>query len=175
MPKFSAEPMRSMRAVMQAIDEVLATQRVDRARIYLTGLSMGGFGSFDLAARKPELFAAVAPICGGGDPKTAEIVAAIPFFIVHGDDDPIVPVALSRAMNEAIATASAELARKNRPKPDPNHPTPMPKRQPNPMYREYTKVGHASWAPAFTFGDNGILDWMFAQQKAVAPAVSQTK
>lgn len=175
MPKFSAEPMRSMRAVMQAIDEVLATQRVDRARIYLTGLSMGGFGSFDLAARKPELFAAVAPICGGGDPKTAEIVAAIPFFIVHGDDDPIVPVALSRAMNEAIATASAELARKNRPKPDPNHPMPMPKRQPNPMYREYTKVGHASWTPAFTFGDNGILDWMFAQQKAVAPAVSQTK
>lgn len=167
-PTFSREPTRAMRGVMIALDEVLATKPIDRARVYLTGLSMGGFGSFDLAARKPAYFAAVAPICGGGDPKTAPIIAGIPFFIVHGDDDPIVPVALSRTMSEAISGASAELARAQRPKPDPANPRPLPKRAPNPMYREYTKVGHASWTPAYTFGEDGILDWMFAQQKSAA-------
>ncbi len=165
LPKFDAQPTKAMRAVMLAIDEVLASKPIDRTRVYLTGLSMGGFGSFDLAARRPELFAAVVPICGGGDPTTAPKVAAIPFFIVHGDDDPIVPVALSRAMCEAIAGASAELARVTRPNADPANPRPLPKRAPNPMSREYTKVGHCSWIPAYTFGSDGVLDWMFAQRK----------
>ena len=182
-PKQATEPTRAMRALMQAIDEVVATKAVDPTRVYLTGLSMGGFGAFDLAARRPELFAAVVPICGGGDPATAASIARIPFFIVHGTDDPVVPVALSRAMREAIAGAAAEAARvnsardreRNRDKADektrgapdapPSAPKPMPKRAPNPMYREYDKVGHDSWTPAYRFGDDGVLDWMFAQRK----------
>ncbi len=182
-PKQATEPTRAMRALMQAIDEVVATKAVDPTRVYLTGLSMGGFGAFDLAARRPELFAAVVPICGGGDPATAASIARIPFFIVHGTDDPVVPVALSRAMREAIAGAAAEAARvdsardreRNRDKADektrgapdapPSAPKPMPKRAPNPMYREYDKVGHDSWTPAYRFGDDGVLDWMFAPRK----------
>lgn len=183
-PKRAAEPTRAMRALMQAIDEVMATKAVDPSRVYLTGLSMGGFGAFDLAARRPELFAAVVPICGGGDPATAATVARIPFYIVHGTDDPVVPVALSRAMREAIAGAAAEAARADREKGDEkasrkageknrgatdapaSAPKPMPKRAPNPMYREYDKVGHDSWTPAYRFGEDGVLDWMFAQRRS---------
>ena len=169
------EPTRAMRALMQAIDEVVATKAVDPTRVYLTGLSMGGFGAFDLAARRPELFAAVVPICGGGDPATAASIARIPFFIVHGTDDTVVPVENSRRMREAIAGAAAEAARVDREqqrekagesaRSTNDAPTPMPKRAPNPMYREYDKVGHDSWTPAYRFGDDGVLDWMFAQRR----------
>ncbi|MFM1823035.1 MAG: hypothetical protein RI967_1301 [Planctomycetota bacterium] len=166
-PTQSGEPTRAMRAVMQAVDEVLATKPIDTARVYLTGLSMGGFGSFDLAARRPELFAAVVPICGGGDPKTADTVAGIPFFIVHGTDDPVVPVGLSRAMRDAIAKAAEARAAAEREKArgTADAPRPMPKRAPNPMYREFDKVGHDSWTPAYRFGEDGVLDWMFAQRR----------
>ena len=166
------EPTRAMRALMQAIDEVMATKAVDPTRVYLTGLSMGGFGAFDLAARRPELFAAVVPICGGGDPATAAKVARIPFYIVHGSDDPVVPVENSRRMREAIAGAAADAARTDHAKTRdgaseaaPSAPKPMPKRAPNPMYREYDKVGHDSWTPAYRFGEDGVLDWMFAQRR----------
>jgi predicted peptidase len=166
--KFAKEPTRAMRALMQAIDEVMATKAVDPTRVYLTGLSMGGFGAFDLAARRPELFAAVVPICGGGDPTTAAIIARIPSYIVHGTDDPVVPVALSRTMRDAIAAAHAELAdHKPADAPDPT-PTRPSNTTTNPMYREYDKVGHDSWTPAYRFGDGGVLDWMFAQRKAAS-------
>jgi len=171
-PKLAPEPTRAMRALMQAIDEVVAARPVDRSRIYLTGLSMGGFGAFDLAARRPGMFAAVVPICGGGDPATAEILVKTPLYIVHGSDDPVVPVALSRAMRDAIAGAAAESARREREaaRGTDEAPRPMPKLPPDPaatlMYREYDKVGHDSWTPAYRFGDDGVLDWMFAQRKA---------
>lgn len=167
MPKLAAEPTRAMRALMRAIDEVAATKAVDRSRIYLTGLSMGGFGAFDLAARRPQMFAAVVPICGGGDPTTAKTLARMPMFIVHGADDPVVPVELSRAMRDAIADAAREAAESDRgsARGTADAPRPMPKRAPNPMYREYDKVGHDSWTPAYRFGDDGVLDWMFAQRK----------
>jgi len=168
LPRRAAEPTRAMRALMQAIDEIVATRAVDPTRVYLTGLSMGGFGALDLAARRPELFAAVVPVCGGGDPTTADILATIPCYIVHGSDDPVVPVALSRAMRDAIAGAAAAraAAEREQARGTPDAPRPMPKRAPNPMYREYDKVGHDSWTPAYRFGDDGVLDWMFAQRKA---------
>ena len=174
LPAMAAQPTRVMRALMQAIDEVMASKAVDPSRVYATGLSLGGFGTYDLVARRPELFAAAVPICGGGDPATAANLARVPFYIVHGEDDPVVPVSLARVMREAIAGASAaawrtEQARvpiSNTPMPKPKPmPRPMPKRAPNPMYREYEHVGHDSWTPAYRFGEDGVLDWMFAQVK----------
>lgn len=147
-PTFRKEPTRSMRAVMQAMDAIIASRPIDPDRVYLTGLSMGGFGSFDLAARRPERFAAVVPICGGGDPSTAATLASIPMYVVHGDDDGIVPVRLSRLMRDAI---EAEAKRTG---------TSLLR------YREYPKVGHDSWTPAYRFGDEGVLDWMFGQRRA---------
>ena len=92
-------------------------------------------------------------------------LARIPFYIVHGSDDPVVPVALSQRMREAISAASAEAARADRGAGDAKNPRPIPKRVPNPMYREYEHVGHDSWTPAYRFGDDGVLDWMFSQRK----------
>jgi predicted peptidase len=180
LPKMAKDPTPAMRAVMQAIDAVLASKPVDRERVYLTGLSMGGFGAFDLAARRPELFAAVVPICGGGDPTTAPRLVGVPFFIAHGADDAIVPVSLSRKMAEALGAAIDAAWRAERTGivgSDP--PKPMPKRPPNPAYREYEGVGHDSWTPAYRFGEDGVLDWMFAQRRApaqreTAPAQRET-
>jgi predicted peptidase len=165
-PKLAKEPTRAMRAAMQQLDELLATKPIDRDRVYLTGLSMGGFGAFDLAARKPELFAAVVPICGGGDPATAATLATIPFYIVHSNFDPVVPNELSRRMSKEISNACQRSWQAERKRAaGANPPQPMPKRVPNPSYREYDGVGHDSWTPAYKFGDQGVLDWMFAKRK----------
>jgi predicted esterase len=74
-------------AVLALVDETAATQPIDRKRIYITGLSMGGFGTWAAIARKPELFAAAIPICGGGDPRTATRFKDMPIRIFHGDAD----------------------------------------------------------------------------------------
>lgn len=167
LPKFAPEPTRAMRALMQAIEQVRQAKPVDPTRIYLTGLSMGGFGSFDLAARRPSLFAAVVPICGGGDPATAPIVSVTPFYIVHGSDDPVVPVAFSRSMREAIAAEAVDAREtgdaRGRTTIGLPHPTAI--QRVVPLYREYDGVGHDSWTPAYRLGDDGVLEWMFEQQR----------
>jgi predicted peptidase len=84
------------------IERVADEHPVDRSRIYLTGLSMGGFGSWELAARRPDLFAAVIPICGGGDPEWASQLSDVPIWAVHGDADEAVSVDYTRTMIAAI-------------------------------------------------------------------------
>ena len=69
------------------LDEVTAKHRVDKDRIYVTGLSMGGYGTWKLAAAYPDRFAAIIPICGGGDPKTAEKIKHLPIWVFHGAKD----------------------------------------------------------------------------------------
>lgn len=173
-PKFAPEPTRAMRAVMQAIDEVLATKAVDRTRVYLTGLSMGGFGAFDLAVRRPQLFAAVVPVCGGGDPATARILAGMPVLIVHGSDDQIVPVRLSRVMRDAIAVAARDRvdAAQSTTR-DGEGAVATQKRLPNPEYREYAGVGHDSWTRAYAWGEEGVLEWVFARRLAVVGSMDR--
>lgn len=166
LPKFSAEPTRAMRALMQTIELVRQAKPVDQTRIYLTGLSMGGFGAFDLAARCPMTFAAILPICGGGDPSTAELLARVPFCIVHGSDDPVVPVRLSRAMRDAMI-AAVDGSREHASQPG--------QLRLSPTYREYDKVGHDSWTPAYRFGPDGVLDWLFAQRRPTDRAMQGAK
>ncbi|MFN9125485.1 MAG: alpha/beta hydrolase-fold protein [bacterium] len=165
-PKMAKEPSRAMKAVMQAMDEVIATKPVDRERVYLTGLSMGGFGAFDLAARRPEFFAAVVPICGGGDPSTAPLLSKTPHYIIHSNYDPVVPNDLSRKMSREIGAATQRAwqeasARAATAKP----PQPVPPRVRNPAYREYDGVGHDCWTPAYRFGADGALDWMLGKRR----------
>ena len=165
-PKMAKEPSRAMKAVMQAMDEVIATKPVDRERIYLTGLSMGGFGAFDLAARRPDFFAAVVPICGGGDPTTAPLLSKTPHYIIHSNYDPVVPNDLSRKMSREIGAATQRAwqearARAATAKP----PQPVPPRVRNPAYREFDGVGHDCWTPAYRFGADGALDWMFGKRR----------
>jgi predicted peptidase len=80
------------------LDEVERKWRVDKEKLYLTGLSMGGYGTWALAAEQPNRFAAIAPICGGGNPLTASKISKLPIRAVHGDADPVVPVSETRSM-----------------------------------------------------------------------------
>lgn len=145
----------AMEAVITAIDEVLEGHpEVDRDRVHLTGLSIGGYGAFDLAARRPELFASVVPICGGGDPTTADRLAALPITIVHGTLDQVVPVEASRRMHAAIV--AAQVARSI-------------DESGRARLVEYPDAHHESWTRAYRFGGEGVLDWMFAQRRASPP------
>jgi predicted peptidase len=132
----------SMKLAVGILDEVIKTEPVDTSRVYLTGLSMGGYGAWDLAVRMPERFAAVVPICGGGDDTMADRLVNVPLWCWHGDADPAVPVQRSREMIAAIKKAGG-----------------------NPKYTELPGVGHDSWTRAYTDPD-GAIPWMFAQQKS---------
>jgi predicted peptidase len=133
-------PTKTMALLIELIEEKIATMPVDTNRIYLTGLSMGGFGSFDLLARRPELFAAAVPVCGGGDIAQAEKFAHIPMWIFHGSNDGSVDAELSRQMVEALHQAGAK-----------------------PGYTQYPEVGHFSWIAAYS--DPMLMAWLFRQHK----------
>ena len=129
------------KVALAILDEVVKKYPVDEKRIYLTGLSMGGFGSWDIACRYPEKFAAVVPICGGGDESQAAKLVKLPIFCAHGAADNVVSVERSRGMIEAIKKAGG-----------------------NPIYAEYPAVGHNSWDRAYNDAD-GAIPWMFKQAK----------
>jgi predicted peptidase len=126
--------------VLDLIEKTCKDLPIDTKRIYLTGLSMGGFGTWTLLAAKPDLFAAAIPICGGGDPKAAAKIAKIPIWVFHGDKDAAVKVEHSRDMVAALEKAGGK-----------------------PKYTEYPGVGHNSWSQ--TYADEKVLAWLFAQKK----------
>ena len=121
------------------IEHLIEQSPIDRRRIYLTGLSMGGFGSWELAMQRPDLFAAGVPICGGGDPARAAALVDVPFWAVHGDADDVVPLEQSRRMVQAIRQAGG-----------------------HPRFTILKGVGHDSWTPAYS-DTNGVIPWMFQQ------------
>ena len=136
----AAEPTADLAAAVAALDAVLAAEPADPDRVLLTGLSMGGYGTWDLAARIPERFAAIAPICGGGDETTAPRLAKLPIWAFHGAEDRVVPPGRSRSMVAAVKEAGG-----------------------TPKYTEFERVGHDSWTPAYR--DPAVLDWLFAQRR----------
>ena len=111
--------------------DVRRKYQVDDDRIYLTGLSMGGFGSWMWATENPELFAAIAPICGGGDPLDADRLLTIPVWAFHGQDDPTVPIERSREMLRALKLFGHKDAR----------------------LTEFPGVGHNSWEKGYATDD----------------------
>jgi predicted peptidase len=90
------------------LDDVLSKYDVDKDRVYLTGLSMGGYGTWALAAAHPERFAAIVPICGGGDPAEAKKYKNLAIWVFHGAKDRLVPVRNSRVMVDAIKKAGGK-------------------------------------------------------------------
>lgn len=144
-PKMSPQPTQAMRLVIELLDSMLLTDSVDPNRVYVTGLSMGGFGTFDLIARRPTLFAAAAPLCGGGDPSPAAIrrILQMPMWVVHGTDDNVVNINRSREMVYALESAGAA-----------------------PRYSELAGFGHNIWDA--TYGDLELYNWMFNQSKTGA-------
>jgi predicted peptidase len=125
------------------LDDVIANYRVDKDRVYLTGLSMGGYGTWALAAAHPEKFAAIAPICGGGNPADAKRLAPIPTWVFHGAKDTTVPLKRSEEMVEAIKAANG-----------------------NVKLTVYPEAGHDSWTQ--TYENPALYQW-FLQQKRGGP------
>jgi predicted peptidase len=122
------------------LDEVCKNYKTDPRRIYLTGLSMGGYGTWSLAVAHPERWAAIAPICGGGDPRQAAKIKDLPCWCFHGDADRPVPVERSREMLRALWAAGG-----------------------HPNYTEYPGVGHNSWDAAY--GTDELYVWMLKHRR----------
>jgi predicted peptidase len=124
---------------LEILELVQKEYKTDPKSVYLTGLSMGGYGTWSLAAKYPDKWAAMVPICGGGDPKDADKIKGIPCWCFHGDADPAVKVDRSRDMIEALKKAGSE-----------------------PKYTEYPGVGHNSWDKAYATPE--LWDWLLKQQ-----------
>ncbi|MBX7210539.1 MAG: prolyl oligopeptidase family serine peptidase [Verrucomicrobiaceae bacterium] len=97
--------------LMALLGDLVDKLPIDERRIYLTGSSMGGFGTFNLASKYPNVFACAVPLCGGGDPKAAEALKPVPMWIFHGDKDDMVPVERSRTIFKAIQDAGGTLVK----------------------------------------------------------------
>jgi predicted peptidase len=138
--KAPADPGPTMKAVFDLVDSLQKEFSIDADRIYGIGLSMGGYGTWDILQRRPEFLAAGVPICGGGDPEYASRFKSTPVWAFHGDADPAVPVSRSRDMIKALEAAGGR-----------------------PIYTEYEGVQHDSWTRTF---DNRLMwDWLFAQHR----------
>lgn len=138
MPKEPSEPMKLTK---QMLDAFIKDHAVDPSRVYVMGLSMGGFGAWDFIARHPGFVAAAAPICGGADDTTAATIKHIPVWAFHGADDTVVHPIRSQSITAALKKVDGRI-----------------------RYTEYPKVGHNSWSPAFAEAE--LLPWMFAQKRS---------
>jgi predicted peptidase len=125
---------------LATLDATLDEYPTDPKRIVLTGLSLGGYGTWSLGARQTGRFSALLPICGGGNPADAERLAQLPVWCFHGDADSVIPVERSREMVEAVRAAGGDV-----------------------RYTELPGVEHNSWDPAY--GDPDVISWMLAQRR----------
>jgi predicted peptidase len=133
---------RETQVLAALLDEVMNTFPIDGSRVYLTGISMGGNGSFALAAAHPDRFAAVVPICGwGAPPQMSPALRSVPIWAFHGAVDDIVPAEHSREMVRALAEAGNTRVR----------------------YTEYPDLAHVSWDAAYA--DPSLAEWLFAQER----------
>lgn len=127
--------------VIELLNEIENKNPVDKNRIYLTGLSMGGFAVWDLITRYPNKFAAAIPMSGGGDPSKVKKIRNIPIWAFHGEKDDVVPVEASRNMVDELRKVDGKI-----------------------IYSEIPKKGHAIWLEIFN--NQLLIDWLFAQMKA---------
>ena len=132
---------REITALNALLDDIVARYRVDVDRIYVTGLSMGGFGAWRLALDYPDRFAAIAPICGGGDPARAERIKHLPVWVFHGAKDNTVPLRASEAMVAALKKAGG-----------------------NVRFTVYPDAGHDSWTE--TYNNPELYKWLLKQKRA---------
>jgi poly(3-hydroxybutyrate) depolymerase len=126
--------------VIAAVRAVLEKEPIDPARVYVTGQSMGGVGSWAAAARHGDLFAAAVPVCGAWPVEDAPKMIQVPIWAFHGSEDGTVPVKFSRELSAALTKAGGTA-----------------------KYTEYEGVGHGSWDKAYADAD--MWKWMFEQRK----------
>jgi predicted peptidase len=122
------------------IDEIVSTYSVDEDRIYVTGMSMGGFGAWSLILDDPDRFAAVAPIAGGGASWQACRAKNVAAWIFHGARDEVVPVEYSRVMARELKKCGGKV-----------------------RYTEYPDLNHDSWTT--TYDNPDLYDWLLEQRR----------
>ena len=132
-------PTAELRGVMTLFDSLTACGVVDSTRVYISGISMGGFGVWDALQRWPEKFAAAIPICGGGDPAFAHVMKDIPIYIFHGMLDGAVMPSRSIQMYNALREVGNEEA----------------------ILVTYPELGHLCWDEAFS--TPGLFEWLFGK------------
>jgi len=138
--KLQSEPSPMMQLIRELIDKALQDYPVDASRIYITGLSMGGFGTYDALERYPNLFAAAVPVCGGGDVSLAATISGIPIWIFHGANDPVVSPIYSLEMLKALTAAGG-----------------------HPGFTQFPDTEHNSWIAAYR--EPGLMDWLFSKHR----------
>jgi poly(3-hydroxybutyrate) depolymerase len=134
------DPSTPARLALAALESLRKEFNLDPKRLYLTGLSMGGYGTWDLIARHPPLFAAAVPVCGGADESTAPTIKDLPIWCFHGGADKTVPPQRSQNMIAALKAAGGD-----------------------PHYTEYPGVGHNSWDKAYAEPD--LPKWLFSHMR----------
>lgn len=120
------------------LDYIIANYKIDENRIYVTGLSMGGNGTWKLAAEIPNRLAAIIPICGWGDPFAAMMMGKLPTWVFHGAKDVVVPVRSSEEMVESIKRAGGDV-----------------------KFTVYPEANHDSWTE--TYNNPEIYEWLLNQ------------
>jgi len=134
-----AQPTEPLRLALQLVSSLQKEFPIDPKRLYVTGLSMGGFGTWDVIQRYPRTFAAAVPVCGGADEALAGVIAKVPVWVFHGGNDDVVKTSRSRNIVEALRKAGG-----------------------TPKYTEYPGVGHGCWDQAYQEKD--LFPWLFAQK-----------
>lgn len=139
-PQCPAEEWWDVDVLAALLDNVSQRYRVDPRRVYVTGLSMGGYATWALAIANPRRLAAIVPICGGGNRLLAKRIARLPVWVFHGARDPVVPLAQSEQMVQALHDAGG-----------------------NPQFTIYPDAEHDSWTQ--TYENPELYDWLLRQTR----------
>jgi predicted peptidase len=133
-------PTWPMLLSIELVKQIINNKNIDHSRIYVTGLSMGGYATWEILQREVDLFAAAIPVCGGGDVNYADKMVSTALWVFHGAEDRTVPVNRSQDMVNAIKVSGG-----------------------NPNYTEYQGVDHDSWSR--TYQNPEVWEWLFNQTK----------
>ncbi len=148
-PQCPKDSWWSQQPVLELIDFIETKYRVDPSRVYLTGLSMGGYGTWEFACRAPERFAAIVPICGGGVPYRVRSLAQVPVWVFHGGKDTVVPLEESSRLVDVLKKIGNEQVK----------------------FTIDPEAGHDSWSKAYA--DSALYDWLLAQSLKPPVPVAQ--
>lgn len=127
--------------LLKLLDEIIATHRIDEDRVYLTGLSRGGFGTWRMAIQNPDKFAAIAPISGGGLPDYVDRIKDVPVWAFHGARDRAIPLSRTVAMTEALQAAGG-----------------------NVKLTVYPEAAHDAWTQ--TYDNPALYEWLLGHTRA---------
>lgn len=139
-PQCPADQWWNLKELEALVKEMKQRYKIDNSRVYLTGLSMGGFGTWELGIARPRWFAALAPICGGGDETKIHRIKKVPVWVFHGAKDAVVKPSESEKMVNALRQIDG-----------------------NVKFTLYPEATHDSWTE--TYQDSEFFKWLFAQKR----------